>query len=124
MAKPKTKGAEGGAKNKAKGKAKVKSADGKPKKAKKAAASAGQSGYEALAKLADHPLVAELVAVAATAAVAALAERGLGGKSTATRQGNAVKAAGKAAAAAIGKRIVSEYQAVKDASAESAKKKP
>ena len=78
------------------------------------------SGFDALARLADHPMIADLIAVGATAAVAAVAERG---RSTSSHSGNAVKAAGKAAAAAIGRRLMTEYNAVKDAAGAAAKKK-
>jgi len=64
---------------------------------------------DALWKLAEHPLIGELLAVGATAAVAAIAEQGLskGGKKNANSK--AVKAAGKAAAAAIGARLIGEF---------------
>lgn len=70
---------------------------------------------EAFIKLLQSPLVAELVAVAATAAVASLAEEGFnrssgsGGK----RAGRAVKLAGKAAAAAIGRRLGTEIEEIR-----------
>lgn len=64
-------------------------------------------GLESLAKVLDHPLVGDLLAVGALAAVAAIAESGANDpakvKSTA-----AVKTAGKAAAAAIGARLLKE----------------
>jgi hypothetical protein len=51
---------------------------GKDKGAKKAKAKkADHSALDTLAKLADSPIVADIIAVGATAAVAALAERGL-----------------------------------------------
>ena len=62
---------------------------------------------EALSRLADHPLVSELLAAGALAAVAAVAEAGSknpsGIKST-----DSAKKAGKAAAAAIGARLLKE----------------
>ena len=66
----------------------------------------------------QSPLVADLLAVAATAAVAALAEQrfsspGSGKKKAA---GKAVKAAGVAAAAAIGRRLSEEIDEIKKAS--------
>ena len=72
---------------------------------------------EALIRLLQSPLVAELVAVAATAALASLAEDGFnrssgsGGK----RAGRAVKLAGKAAAAAIGRRLGTEIDEIRKA---------
>lgn len=67
---------------------------------------------DALWKLAEHPMVAELLAIGATAAVAAIAEAGLekGKKRVASKS---VKEAGKAAAAAIGARLISEFADVK-----------
>ena len=107
----------GGVKIKVKATRKAKAKGGG--KAKKASAS-GHSGLEALAKLADHPIIADLIAVGATAAVAAVAERG---RNRGDKSGNAVKAAGKAAAAAIGRRLMSEYNAVRDAAGNAAKRK-
>ena len=64
---------------------------------------------DALWKLAEHPLVGELLAIGATAAVAAIAEKGLGKDKKKTASSRAVKEAGKAAAAAIGARLISEF---------------
>ena len=117
--------------------AKAKTADA-PKKKKKAASAKGvkvrvkvdggkkgskkgkaRDGVDALLKLADHPLVGDLLAVGAMAAVAAIAESGFSGKKTGPKTGGstkAVKAAGKAAAAAIGKRLITEFEEVKKSS--------
>ena len=66
-------------------------------------------GVEALARLADHPLVTDLLAIGAMAAVAAIAEHGVAQKNgSAEGSRKAVKAAGKAAAAAIGARLMKE----------------
>jgi hypothetical protein len=73
---------------------------------------------EAFVKLLQSPLVAELVAVAATAALASLAEQGFsggGGASRGKRAGQAVKAAGKAAAAAVGRRLGTEIDEIRKA---------
>jgi hypothetical protein len=73
---------------------------------------------EAFIKLLQSPLVAELVAVAATAALAALAEQGFTSSDESTRRrraGKAVKAAGKAAAAAVGRRLSTELEEIKNA---------
>lgn len=86
---------------------------GGTKKGKKA--KAGKKDHprlDQLLKLADHPLVGDLIAVGALAAVAAIAES-KGGTSKA-KSSEAVKAAGKAAAAAIGARLLKEV-ASKDA---------
>lgn len=79
---------------------------------------------EAFIKLLQSPLVAELVAVAATAALAALAEHGFttGGEGArGKRAGKAVKEAGKAAAAAVGRRLGSELDEIRKAAKGGAK---
>lgn len=79
---------------------------------------------EAFIKLLQSPLVAELVAVAATAALAALAEHGFttGGDGTrGNRAGKAVKEAGKAAAAAVGRRLATEIEEIRTAAKGAAK---
>ena len=81
---------------------------------------------DALIKLMQSPLVAELVAVAATAALASLAEHGFatgGGGSRGKRAGKAVKEAGKAAASAIGRRLGNEFEEIRKASKGAAKAK-
>ena len=72
---------------------------------------------DAFIKLLQSPLAAELVAVAATAALAALAEHGFTtrGGSRGKRAGKAVKEAGKAAAAAVGRRLGNEIDEIKKA---------
>ena len=76
---------------------------------------------EAFIKLLQSPLVADLLAVAATAALAALAEHGFNSRgapenASGKRAGRAVKEAGKAAAAAIGRRLSNELSEIKAAS--------
>jgi hypothetical protein len=71
-------------------------------------------------KLLQSPLVAELVAVAATAALAALAEHGFttgSDNSRGKRAGKAVKEAGKAAAAAVGRRLGNEIDEIRKSGA-------
>ena len=86
-----------------------------------------QKGFDAgdaFGKLLQSPFAAELVAVAATAALAALAEHGFTSKHDAeriNRAGKAVKEAGKAAAAAVGRRIGTEIDEIRKASKASAK---
>lgn len=72
---------------------------------------------DALTKLLQSPLVADLMAVAATAALAALAEHGFSAADTGRgkRAGKAVKEAGKAAAAAIGRRLANEFEEIRGA---------
>lgn len=91
----------------------AKKADAKPRTTKKKGKIKAEfdQGVKALTKLADHPLVHDLLAVGAMAAVAAIAERGVAGKQGLTSSDGsrkAVKAAGKAAAAAIGARLLKE----------------
>ena len=83
-----------------------------PKKAHK--------GLEALAKLADHPMVADLLAAGAVAAFAAIADHQLGKKKQSSSK--LVKSAGQAAASAIGKKLMDEFGAIKGAATEAAKK--
>jgi hypothetical protein len=76
------------------------------------------SAGDAFIKLLQSPFVAELVAVAATAALAALAEHGFtsgGDGSRGKRAGKAVKEAGKAAAAAVGRRLGNEMEEIRKA---------
>lgn len=85
---------------------------------KRSGAADGLNAGDAFIKLLQSPLVAELLAVAATAALAALAEHGFttGGGSRGKRAGKAVKEAGKAAASAIGRRLTNEIDEIKKAS--------
>jgi hypothetical protein len=89
----------------------------KVKAGKSKSGKSGKSGggFDALSRFAENPIVADLIAIGATAAVTAIAS-GMSSKSTKT-SGNAVKDAGKAAAAAIGARLMTEFQAVKDSAA-------
>jgi len=77
----------------------------KGKGVKKAAGNAA----DALWKLADNPLIGEMLAIGAGAAVAALAESGIAGQGKKKISSKAIKGAGKAAAAAIGARLVGEF---------------
>ena len=65
----------------------------------------------------QSPLVADLVAVAATSALAALASEGFSrdGAQSGKRAGKAVKSAGKAAADAVKRRLTEEIDAIKKA---------
>lgn len=82
----------------------------KPKKAKAKKENGGAKSHplEALSKLADHPLVSELLAAGALAAVAAVAEAG-SRNPNAVKSADSAKKAGKAAAAAIGARLLKEF---------------
>lgn len=89
-------------------------------KAKKASGDKGKGKnkgvhpVEALSRLADHPLISELLAVGALAAVAAIAEAGSKDPQVA-KSTDAVKKAGKAAATAIGARLLKEFSSGKAA---------
>jgi hypothetical protein len=71
-----------------------------------------------IADLIDHPLVADLLAVGAMAAVGAIADHNVKKRTGEAEAGSsrAIKAAGKAAAAAVGKRLMTEVDAIKQAS--------
>ena len=84
--------------------------DGGAKKAK-----SGPGAADAFVNLLQSPLVADLVAAAATAAIGALAAKNASG-GDAKASGNAVKAAGKAAATAIGRRLTEEVDAIRKSS--------
>lgn len=83
-----------------------KKASAKAKNAGKKRRSTDRNPIETLARLAESPIISDLIAIGATAAVAALANRS-------NSSGNHVKNAGKAAAAAIGARLMTEFKAVK-----------
>ena len=79
--------------------------------------SAKNAASDAFVSLLQSPLVADLVAVAATSALAALASEGFsreGAKGTKSA-GKAVKSAGKAAADAVKRRLTEEIDAIKKA---------
>ena len=86
--------------------------------AKGKSSDSGFNASDAFVRLLQSPLVAELVAVAATAALASLAEHGFtsGTGARGKRAGKAVKEAGKAAAAAVGRRLGTEIDEIKKAS--------
>ena len=100
-------------------KVKTKGAKG-ARKAKKAGKA--DNTLDGIAKVIDHPLVGEILAAGALAAMAAVAEHQLAGKKGAgATSSKLVKAAGKAAAAAIGARLMSELGPIRDAAAKAAK---
>jgi hypothetical protein len=72
---------------------------------------------DALIKLLQSPLVIDLLAVGATAALAAITEqRSSPSQGGAGNSKKALKAAGKAAAAAVGRRLSTEFEEIKNAS--------
>jgi hypothetical protein len=116
-------------------KASPKSADAKAKKGPKRKAAGAKQGAagsskstkrkapetdtaaDALIRLLQSPLVIDLLAVGATAAVAAITETRAGRRQGAAEtSGKTIKAAGKAAAAAVGRRIATEFEEIRKAS--------
>ena len=99
---------------------KKKSGDAKTRKSstKRSAGRTRSEAGEAFVALLQSPLVADLVAAAATAALTTLARDGSGTSSGSTgkRAGNAVKRAGKAAADAVKRRLSEEIDEIKKAS--------
>ena len=88
------------------------------KPARKAASSkpASDTAVDALLKLLESPLVADLLAVGATAALAAITESRHSRRTGAdAKSSKTVKAAAKAAAAAIGRRLSNEFDEIKKA---------
>jgi hypothetical protein len=79
---------------------------------------------DALIKLLQSPLVIDLLAVGATAALAAITEqRSSRAQGVAGNSKKALKAAGKAAAGAVGRRIQNEFEEITAASKRSAEGK-
>ena len=77
----------------------------------------GNSATDAFLKMLQSPIVADLLAVAAMAALTALAEHGFSSRGTGDkrRAGKAMKEAGKAAAAAVGRRLANEVDEIRKA---------
>ncbi len=105
----------------AEGPVKVKAAKNGARKSAKKTNSKTRDGFDGLAKLIDHPLVADLLAAGAIAAVAAIAEHQVnkGNGQTSSRM---VKSVGKAAAAAMGKKLLGDFGAITGAAADAVKK--
>jgi hypothetical protein len=80
-----------------------------------------RDSLDGLARLADHPLVADLLAAGAIAAVAAITEHQVnkGERATSSKM---VKSVGKAAAAAMGKKLLGDIGAITSAAADAVKK--
>ena len=86
---------------------------------KAGAKSTKRDGFDGLAKLVDHPLVADLLAAGAIAAVAAIAEHRMGKGQSSSKM---VKSVGKAAAAAMGKKLMGDIGTIAGAATKAAKK--
>ena len=94
----------------------------KPKR--KSGGSRKGSGFTDFASILEHPLVTELLAVGAMAAVSAIAEHGAKSRNGELKKGSkAIKSAGKAAAAAMGKRLMTEVDAIRKASKQAGAKR-
>ncbi len=74
------------------------------------------SALDALLKLLESPLVADLLAVGATAAFAALTEHRSSRKSGGNASNTVLRAVGTAAAVAIGRRLTTEFEEIRNAS--------
>lgn len=79
---------------------------------------ANGGAFDSLSRVLEHPLVAELISVGAIAAVAAIADHNVKTRTGEGKKGSkkALKAAGTAAATAIGKRLMGEVDEIKKAS--------
>lgn len=108
-------------------KATAKAAGGTGKRLQKRKASGGGGGssssstqsdaVDALIKLLQSPLVIDLLAVGATAALAAITEsRSSRAQGAVGNNKKTFKAAGKAAAAAVGRRLATEFDEIRDVS--------
>lgn len=75
------------------------------------------SGLDSLTKLLEHPIVAELISLGAIAAVGAIAQHNVRTRTGEGTKGStkALKAAGAAAASAIGKRLMTEAEEIRKA---------
>ena len=78
--------------------------------------SSDMTAADALIKLIQSPLVADLLAVGATAALAAIASSSLRKGDDGRRSSSTLKAAGKAAAAAMGQRLSTEVEEIRNSS--------
>ena len=78
--------------------------------------SSDMTAADALIKLIQSPLVADLLAVGASAALAAVASSSLRKGNDGRKSSSALKAAAKAAAAAMGQKLSSEVEEIRNAS--------
>lgn len=118
MAKKASSKSAGAAKKPAKAKP-AKKAGAKAKAiAKRPAKARSQGSSDAVRKLLESPLVADLLAVGATAALAAIAQHGFG-KGEGKGASRAIRQAGKAAATAMGQKLSSEFSEIRKAAEKS-----
>ena len=112
MAKKVTKAAAGTGKKLQKGRASGSGGGGRS-----SSSSTQSDAVDALIKLLQSPLVIDLLAVGATAALAAITEtRSSRAQGVVGTNKKALKAAGKAAAAAVGRRLATEIDEIREAS--------
>ena len=121
MAKKATAKAAGGGGSKTSGKSKSSSRAVARTSERRSSGGGSGDGFDpvdALIKLLQSPLVIDLLAVGATAALAAITESRTSRAQGAVRGNNSkvVKAAGKAAAAAVGRRLATEFEEIRTAS--------
>jgi hypothetical protein len=104
---------------------KVKTKKAKSEKAgkeRKGAASRSKAdAFDGIARFVDHPMVADLLAAGAMAAVAAIAEHQLGNEGG-QRSSKMVKSVGKAAATAMGRKLIGDIGAITTAATDAVKK--
>src|SRR5215218_4752259 len=93
------------------------SGGGKSKRTSSSSSSERIDPVDSLIKLLQSPLVIDLLAVGATAALAAITEQRSGrSKEESGHTKKTLKAAGKAAASAVGRRLGTEFEEIKAAS--------
>lgn len=89
----------------------AKGAARKPRKAKGSRDSEGMGAADALVGLLESPLVAEVIAAGAAAALATITQQALTKRSAGSTK-SALKEAAKAAAAAMGTRLATEFDEI------------
>lgn len=97
-------------------------AEPKRERASSDASTTSETVVDALLKLLESPLVADLLAVGATAALSAVAESRFSRRDDGHKSSRTVKNAGKAAAAAMGRRLNEEMEAIREAAKETSAK--
>lgn len=97
------------------------SSSGRARSSGSRSSSSQSDPVDALIKLLQSPLVIDLLAVGATAALAAITEQRSGRAQGAVGTSKkTLKAAGKAAASAVGRRIATEFDEIRSASQKAA----
>ena len=121
MAKKATAKAASGTGKKAQTRKSSSSGGGGSKRSSSRSSSSQSDPVDALIKLLQSPLVIDLLAVGATAALAAITEhRSSRAQGAMGNSKKALKAAGKAAAAAVGRRLQTEFDEIRSAAKKTA----